>query len=260
MYIVPGQSWTGGATTYQDLAISPASLGFHTGVALPGSRSTRARSPRSLGRWQMTCCWLPSRWGPTSPAICRTHSTSGSTKTALTRTAYRGRTARRAEGVPLISIRLNSAVPTRVRPGLETSDQTTCHGVTALEAVGGPPHCLPGSRSVWVPGARLVRRFSNVGTISLGTGLSCFADTVFAAQSLLALSVSGRYRPPQTVPSGTQGARPTDDHDRRNTVKPVLTATPLMASSRRDQLLSRSFRAGVNLRMPRSDTVRVAPG
>ena len=40
--------------------------------------------------------------------------------------------------------------------------------------------------------------------------LACHAlpITAFAAQSLFALFVSARYRPPQTVPSGTQRARP----------------------------------------------------
>jgi len=48
--------------------------------------------------------------------------------------------------------------------------------------------------------------------------------TVFAAQMLFALSVSTRYRLSHTVPSGTQGARPTHDHDRRNAVKEQLSS------------------------------------
>jgi hypothetical protein len=37
------------------------------------------------------------------------------------------------------------------------------------------------------------------------------------------MPVRDRYRPSQTVLSGTQGARPADDHDRRITVKATLT-------------------------------------
>jgi hypothetical protein len=44
----------------------------HTCAALPGSRSTKARSPRSPDRWLMGCYWSRSRRGSTSPAICRT--------------------------------------------------------------------------------------------------------------------------------------------------------------------------------------------
>jgi hypothetical protein len=42
-------------------------------------------------------------------------------------------------------------------------------------------------------------------------------------QRLFPLSMSARYRPSLTMPSGTQGARPDDNHDRRNTVKGRLT-------------------------------------
>jgi hypothetical protein len=59
--------------------------------------------------------------------------------------------------------------------------------------------------------------------------LACHAlpTRVFAAHRLFTLSVSTRYRPSQTAPSGTQGARLANDHDRRNTVKRRLTGNQL---------------------------------
>src|SRR5438034_5854071 len=73
--------------------------------------------------------------------------------------------------------------------------------------------------------------------------LACHAlpTTVFAAQRLFTLSVSGRCRPSQTAPSGTQGARPADDHDRRNTVTRRLTGNQLGRSVMADLMR----RAGV---------------
>lgn len=44
----------------------------------------------------------------------------------------------------------------------------------------------------------------DTATISLGTGLSRLADHGTCSSEAFSLSVSARYRPPQTVPSGTQ--------------------------------------------------------
>src|SRR6478672_10070944 len=44
-------------------------------------------------------------------------------------------------------------------------------------------------------------------TISLGTGLSCYANHSICSPEAFTVSVSARLRPPQIVPSGTQRAR-----------------------------------------------------
>jgi hypothetical protein len=92
------------------------------------------------------------------------------------------------------------------------------------------------------------------GPVDIGLSaweLACYASliTVFAAQRLFALSVSARYRPSQTLPSGTQGARPADDHYRRNTVMAMLASIPVSrrGGSACDRLLRRSFHAAGQL-------------
>ncbi len=79
--------------------------------------------------------------------------------------------------------------------------------LTVPEAVGRLHHCLPGSQSAWVVGPRLIRRFANVGLSAWELACHALPTKVLAAQRLFALSVSARYRPPHTVPSGTQRAR-----------------------------------------------------
>jgi hypothetical protein len=53
-----------------------------------------------------------------------------------------------------------------------------------------------GLRRLWVPGPRLVRRFADLRTISLGTGLSCIADHSICSSEPICLV---RECPLQTV-------------------------------------------------------------
>jgi hypothetical protein len=70
--------------------------------------------------------------------------------------------------------------------------------------------------TAWLPARTVVRvghwstsgpQIPNVGLSAWELDCHAFPTTAFAAQRLFALSVSARYRPSQTVPSGTQRAR-----------------------------------------------------
>jgi hypothetical protein len=60
--------------------------------------------------------------------------------------------------------------PGHARTELRPCGPTRHGGPTAPEAVGRLPHCQPGSQFAWVAGPRVVRRFANSWTISLGIG------------------------------------------------------------------------------------------
>ena len=94
-----------------------------------------------------------------------------------------------------------------VRPRLRLTVQ---HSEGRAHGSGGswPTASLPARIVVrMVVGPRLVRRFASVGLSAWELACHALPITVFAAQSLFALSVSARYKPPQTVVSGTQRAR-----------------------------------------------------
>jgi hypothetical protein len=94
----------------------------------------------------------------------------------------------------------------------------------------------------------LVVRSADLGLSAWELACHALPIIVFAAKRLFALSVSARYGPSQTVPSGTQGARPANDRDRRNTVKGRLTLTSnYRMTSLEDRL--RPFRTDVLIRM-----------
>ena len=82
--------------------------------------------------------------------------------------------------------------------------------VTRLVTHLGPRVC-PGSQSAWRAGPRLVRRFADVGLSAWELACHACLSTVYAGQEPYALSVDDRYRPSQTLVSGTQRARRTPE-------------------------------------------------